>query len=126
MNNKNIVVSSLAKTWIFDIDGTIVRHNGYKIDGEDSLLNGAKEFLDNISDNDMIVFITSRTEEMKEKTEEFLRKNRIRFDFVIYSAPYGERILINDRKPSGLNTSIALNTKRDVFCDANFKIDKSL
>lgn len=126
MNNKNIIVSSLGKTWIFDIDGTIVKHNGYKIDGEDSLLNGAKEFFENISDNDIIIFITSRSEDMKEKTEEFLRKNQIRFDFVIYNAPYGERILINDKKPSGLKTSIALNTKRNIFCETNFEIDKSL
>ncbi len=27
------VVSSLAKTWIFDLDGTLLKHNGYKIDG---------------------------------------------------------------------------------------------
>ena len=27
--------------------------------------------------------------------------------------PYGERILINDKKPSGLRTSIAINKERD-------------
>ena len=47
MKNK-IRVSSLGKTWILDIDGTIVKHNGYKIDGEDSFLPGAEEFLKNI------------------------------------------------------------------------------
>lgn len=36
--------SPLAKTWILDIDGTIVKHNGYKIDGYDTLLEGVKEF----------------------------------------------------------------------------------
>ncbi|NRT73708.1 hypothetical protein [Clostridium beijerinckii] len=125
-NNSNIKVSSLGKTWIFDIDGTIVKHNGYKIDGEDSLLEGAREFIDKIPENDMIIFITSRTEDMKDETEKFLKINRIKFDYIIYNAPFGERILINDRKPSGLRTSIALNTERDVFLSTNFEIDENL
>ena len=29
-------LSSLAKTWILDVDGTIVKHNGHKIDGFDT------------------------------------------------------------------------------------------
>ena len=37
-----IVMSTLPKTWILDLDGTVVKHNGYKIDGEDTLLSGAK------------------------------------------------------------------------------------
>ncbi len=28
-----IEISSLAHTWILDIDGTLVKHNGNKIDG---------------------------------------------------------------------------------------------
>ena len=30
---KKLILSTLPKTWIFDLDGTIVRHNGYKLDG---------------------------------------------------------------------------------------------
>ena len=41
---KSIEVSALPKTWIMDIDGTICKHNGYKIDGHDTLLPGAKDF----------------------------------------------------------------------------------
>ena len=42
-------ISSLKKTWLFDIDGTIVKHNGYKLDGEDTLLPGvAVIFLKNV------------------------------------------------------------------------------
>ena len=26
-----LVLSSLSKTWIFDLDGTLLKHNGYKI-----------------------------------------------------------------------------------------------
>ena len=125
-NNECIRLSPLGKTWILDIDGTIVLHNGYKINGVDSFLPGAKEFLLSIPKEDMIVFITSRTEEYAEITESFLRDNGIRFDRIIFNAPYGERILINDRKQSGLNTSVAVNTERDVFCKTAFCIDDNL
>ena len=42
MDNE-IVMSTLPKTWIFDLDGTIVKHNGYLLDGEDTLLPGVRE-----------------------------------------------------------------------------------
>lgn len=124
--SKSIKVSSLPKTWILDIDGTIVKHNGYKIDGQDMLLDGAKEFLDNIPAQDMIIFITSRTEEFREETQTFLKANNIRFNHIIYGAPYGERVLINDKKTSGLPMAIAINTDRDVFTDVQFEIDDNL
>lgn len=121
-----IKLSPLNKTWILDLDGTIVKHNGYKIDGVDSFLPGAEEFLKNVSMGDMVIFITSRTKEQKETTEKFLKAAGIRFDTIIYNAPYGERILINDKKPSGLEVSIALNTERDLFCSFEFEIDGTL
>lgn len=121
-----IKVSSLSKTWIFDIDGTIVKHNGYKLDGHDTLLKGAKEFLDSIPPNDMVVFITSRTDEYRQLTIDFLRVNSIRYDHIIFNAPYGERILINDCKPSGLSMSVAVNTQRDVFLESRFEVDNDL
>ncbi|MDE7476463.1 MAG: HAD family acid phosphatase [Lachnospiraceae bacterium] len=111
----NYVLSTLGHTWILDIDGTIVKHNGYKIDGYDTFLAGAKDFLDHIPQNDMIIFLTSRTEEYKEMTERFLAENEVRYDYIIYKVPYGERIVINDRKPSGLQTAVALNLERDNF-----------
>ena len=121
-----IKVSPLNKTWIFDIDGTIVKHNGYKIDGHDTLLDGAKEFLINIPDGDMIVFITSRTDEYRQLTVDFLNENNIRYDHIIFNAPYGERILINDKKPSGLSMSLAVNTQRDIFHEVRFQTDENL
>lgn len=120
------VVSPLGKTWILDLDGTIVKHNGYKLDGKDSFLPGAEEFLKKLPDTDKIVFLTSRTETEKKLTEEFLSDNNIRYDDIIYNAPYGERILVNDAKPSGLETAIAVNTKRDKFMEDEFVVDESL
>ena len=121
-----IKVSPLNKTWILDIDGTIAKHNGYKLDGHDTLLDGAKEFLNSIPQSDMIVFITSRTDEYRQLTIDFLKENNIRYDHIIFNAPYGERILINDRKPSGLNMSVAVNTQRDVFLESRFEVDNDL
>lgn len=121
-----LVLSNLGHTWILDLDGTIVKHNGYKIDGEDSFLPGAREFLDSIPDKDMIVFLTSRTDEYKDSTEKFLRENNVRYDHIIFNAPYGERILINDDKPSGLKMGHVVNKKRDKDINLGLIIDDSL
>ena len=114
-----LILSTLAHTWILDLDGTIVKHNGYKLDGTDTLLEGAKE-------KDMIVFLTSRTDEYKNKTINFLNENKIRYDHIIFNAPYGERILVNDDKPSGLHMSIGINKKRDEKLCINIEEDSML
>lgn len=122
----NLRLTSMGHTWIIDLDGTIVKHNGYKIDGQDSFLPGAREFLEGIPEKDMILFLTSRTESEKKLTEDFLMKNSIRYDQIIYGAPYGERILLNDKKPSGLTTAFAVNTNRDLFCNLQIVEDDEL
>ena len=121
-----IRVSPLGKTWLLDIDGTVCKHNGYKIDGKDTLLPGARAFFENLPEGDKVVFLTSRTEDQAGFTEAFLRENGIRYDAILYGMPYGERILINDKKPSGLSTSIAVSTERDVFCKTRFEVDENL
>lgn len=121
-----VVMSALPKTWILDLDGTIVKHNGYKTDGHDTLLDGAKEFLDSIGPDDMVIFVTSRTKEFAEATETFLRGNGIRFDAIVYGAPYGERILVNDNKPSGLGMAYAFRKARDSGEFPAFSCDESL
>lgn len=123
---KKLVLSSLNHTWILDLDGTIVKHNGYKLDGIDSFLPGAREFLSNIPENDMIIFVTSRTEEYRELTERFLAENSVYYHYIIYGAPYGERILLNDNKPSGLEMGVAVNLNRDRGCDVLLQIDQNL
>lgn len=123
---EKLKVSPLAKTWVLDLDGTLVKHNGYKLDGKDTLLDGAAEFLHRIPKEDLVVIITSRTEKEKRLTERFLKENGIRYDHIIYNAPYGERILINDRKPSGLNTALSFNPPRDEMLDVVFEVDPDL
>lgn len=119
-------VSPLAKTWILDLDGTIVVHNGPYIYGKDRFLPGAREFLENIPAQDMIIFLTARNNYEKNHTLRFLKENNVRYDHIIFNAGHGERILINDNKPDGLVTAMAVNTTRDQFCDINFITDHSL
>jgi len=122
---KKIRISNLHKVWLIDIDGTIVKHNGY-LNGKEEFLSGAKEFLDSIPPSDKIIFLTSRKEKFKEETLRFLKDNMIRFDFIIFDLPEGERILINDIKPGGLKTAICVNVKRDSSWDICFEIDQGL
>jgi hypothetical protein len=112
---ETLILSTLPKTWIFDIDGTIVKHNGYKIDGYDTLLPGAKEYMNSIPSEDKIIILTSRVDEYKQMTLDFLKENNIRYDEILFNMPMGERILVNDRKPSGLEMSVAINIDRDRF-----------
>ncbi|MDE6817158.1 MAG: hypothetical protein K2P71_14170 [Lachnospiraceae bacterium] len=111
----DLVLSTMAKTWFFDLDGTIVKHNGYKTDGKDTLLSGAKQYLEGLPDCDRVVLVTSRTEEYREETLRFLKENHIRYDEILFNLPMGERIIVNDRKPSGLDMAVALNMERDQF-----------
>ena len=107
-----LILSKLPKTWIIDIDGTIFEHNGY-LKGKDRLLPGVKNFILKIPENDFILLITARTKENETRLKDELREFGIRFNQIIFGAPVGERILINDEKPSGLSTAIAVNVKRD-------------
>ena len=110
-----MTLSTLPKTWVLDLDGTILKHNGYKTDGVDTVLPGAREYLSGLPDGDTVVILTSRTEEYREMTVSFLADQGIRYDHILFSMPVGERILVNDRKPSGLDTAVAVNLDRDRF-----------
>lgn len=115
MEREKLILSTLSKTWIFDLDGTIVQHNGYKTGGKDILLEGAKEYLDGLPPEDKVVIMTSRTEEYRKQTIDFLEENAIRYDEILFEMPMGERIVVNDRKPSGLDTAVAVNLERNCF-----------
>ena len=121
----SLVLSSLPHTWIFDVDGTICVHNGYK-NGGDQILPGVKEFFSNIPGEDMIILLTSRKPQEKANLEKFLQSNGLRYNHIIFDAPMGERILINDDKPSGLKCAYAINKIRDDSLDVIIKIDKDL
>jgi hypothetical protein len=118
-------LSNLRKTWILDLDGSILLHNGYK-NGKEAVLPGVLEFLDKVQ-KDFIVIITARDRSHQAATESFLRESGIRYDEIIFGAPMGERILLNDEKPGGLVTSHAISLKRDAgLKNLEFEIVDSL
>lgn len=123
--SEKIVMSNLPKTWILDLDGTLVKHNGYKEDGHDTLLDSANTVLKNIKEDDLVVIITSRKKKYKKLTENFLQEHKIRFDVIVYEAPYGERIVVNDNKDTGLRMAYSFGGPRN---DVNvpIRIDESL
>ncbi len=119
-------LSPLPKTWIFDVDGTIVKHNGYKMDGYDTLLEGVTEFFEKLSDEDKIILLTARQEEYLNDLKKFLKDNNIRYDYLLTDMPMGERILVNDDKPSGLHCAYAVNKKRDERFGIEIEINNNL
>ncbi len=121
-----LILSSLPKTWILDVDGTIVKHNGYKIDGYDTLLDGVKDFFSKISNDDKIILLTARKGEQLEKLKVFLKKNNLRYDVILTDMPMGERILVNDNKPSGLKCAYAVSKDRDKNFDIEYKISEEI
>ncbi len=123
---KELKLSPMQKTWILDLDGTILVHDGPYLIGRDEFLPGAQEFLNQIPPDDMIIFLTARGEWEKSHTLKFLKENHVRYDHIIFGAGQGERIMINDNKPDGLVTAYAVNTTRDQFCRTQFVTDHSM
>ena len=119
-------ISPMPKTWILDLDGTLLVHDGPYIMGKDEFLPGAREFLESIPKRDMIIFLTARSDYEKPHTMRFLKENNVRYDHIIFNAGEGERIMINDMKPDGLVTAYAVNTVRDRFCKTEFVTDSSM
>lgn len=107
-----IVISKLSHTWLIDVDGTVLKHNGYQY-GTDQLLEGVVDFWQKIPEQDTIILMSARTEEQKEMTLEFFKAKGLRWHQAIFGLPTGERILFNDAKPSGLKMAVAINVTRD-------------
>lgn len=118
-----LILSTLPKTWIFDLDGTLLKHNGYKLDGADTLLDGVGEYIEAIPEGDFILILTSRTEEYREMTIAFLKEHGIRYNEILFNMPMGERIVVNDRKPSGIDMAVAVNLDRNIFRMPNTKYE---
>ena len=119
-------LSKLNHTWILDVDGTLVKHNGYLIDGFDTLLDGVKEFFEKLPQNDKVVLLTARKEEYIPALKEFLKENNLRYDSLLTDMPMGERILVSDDKPSGLKCAYAFSKKRDDKFDVDFVVREEL
>lgn len=108
----NLELSQLPHTWLIDVDGTLVKHNGHK-DGRDVLLPGVIDFWRSLPEQDTVILMSARTQQELAQTIKFFKENGMRFDLTLFGLPTGERILINDRKRSGLETAIAIGLDRD-------------
>lgn len=124
MNEKEL--STLSKTWIFDLDGTLIEHNGYRT--LEKILPGVVEFFRvNIKKGDVVVLMTARNKEQAESAIKILNKNNLRFDTIITDLPHGERILFNDRKISGLITAHSFCVERNAgLSKINIKESKEI
>lgn len=99
---------------MIDIDGVIFKHNSHLKD-TDKIIDNFKSFINKIPINDKVILMTARNNSYLGATKDSLSLHGIRYDQLIFDLPVGERVLINDRKPNGLNTAIAVNTTRDMF-----------
>jgi hypothetical protein len=117
-NKNKYIMENLPKTIICDIDGCILEHQGNLLDmqiKEPKLLPGVKEQFDEWDKKAYkIIFLTGRKESMRQKTEEQLRSFGLFWDDLIMGATRGQRILINDLKPtSDMPTAVAINLSRN-------------
>ena len=123
---KELVLSRLPHTWLMDVDGTILKHNGHKTGG-DELLAGVKDFWDTIPPDDVIVLLSARTQQEMPATLAFLDQQGLRYDHALFDMPKGERILVNDDKPGGLVTALAISTPRDQgLIELQLRIDQTI
>ena len=106
----------LPNTCFIDIDGVIFQHNGYLNKKEDEYeipLPGVIKFFSSLGSKDRIILCTARKEYFRQRTESSLIAAGIPYDLLIMDLPTGKRILINDRKDSGMNTAFAVNIVRN-------------
>ena len=106
------------KTIFCDIDGTILKHTGNLksiYENTPIILEGVEEKLiewDRKGYN--IILVTGRRESMRNKTKIQLESMGIFYDKLIMGIGGGQRILINDLKPSNDQvTAIAINVNRN-------------
>lgn len=94
---KQIRISPIPKTWILDLDGTLVVHDGPYIMGKDKFLPGAREFLDSIPREigsvrpSLSLTVTWEQITIKSFVEDMKDDNKYnnRFSFMLCSGSYG-------------------------------------
>ena len=127
-SEKFIRLSNLPKTWIFDVDGTLVLHNGHIANDTEKFLDGVESFInENVKSDDVILLTTSRTEDETSFVVDKIKQICNCDVRIVSSLPFGERLLFNDNKPSGLKTAYAINLRRDFgLVNVAVKFDESL
>jgi hypothetical protein len=109
----------MNKTFFCDIDGTLLKHHGHSclhkaMMSPPEILPNVIETLDNWKYNEhCIILTTGRPESMRRITEEQLEKVGIFYDMLIMGLPHGERIVVNDNKPTLSETAIGITVERN-------------
>ena len=106
------------KTLFIDIDGCLIKHKGNlskQILEEPEVLPGVIEKLNQWEgEGHKIILTTGRKESMRKATEKQLSKVGIFYDQLIMGINRGERIIINDSKPTeDQSTCKAIQIKRN-------------
>lgn len=106
------------KTILCDIDGTLVKHTdptqSSNPDYELELLPGTlKKLIEWDRKGYGIVLITGRRESSRAATEKQLARAGIFYDQLIMGIGGGKRIIINDRKPDGIDACDSISINRN-------------
>lgn len=106
------------KTIFCDIDGTILKHHNNIVDNYQKVPEDLDNVINQIKQwerlNYKIILTTGRKECVRKRTEEQLQQIGIVYDELIMGLPNGKRILINDKKPNGVeNTAYSINLVRN-------------
>jgi hypothetical protein len=95
----------MKKTLFIDIDGVLIVHKGNltsQILSHPELIPGTIEKLNKWeADGHKIILTTGRKESIRDLTEKQLLSLGIFYDQLVMGLPRGERIVINDKKPTG-------------------------
>lgn len=107
----------MNRTLFIDIDGTLIRHQVFL----EKMLSEPPEILPGVdkqlrswyNEGDAIILTTARPEWAREITEKQLRTIDISYHQLIMDCTNGERILINDEKPTMAVTARAFTVNRN-------------
>jgi ribonucleotide monophosphatase NagD (HAD superfamily) len=110
--------SQRKRTYIVDIDGTLICNYGKGMDVQlnepNKLLPGVREaFLKWEHEGGYIVLITGRKSSHRVETEFLLKSLGLYWDQLIMGVSGGNRYLINDCKIGGEQTAYAINVERN-------------
>jgi len=105
------------KTILCDIDGTLLFHKKNltaMIREKPIILHGTVEKLLEWREKDYyIVLTTARPEGCRSETVRQLSEVGVFYDQLVMGLTVGPRVVINDRKPNGLETAIAVSLERN-------------
>jgi ribonucleotide monophosphatase NagD (HAD superfamily) len=107
------------KTFIIDIDGVIIKHLGAGAHAQweqlfPVLLPGTIDFLTTAeAKSSCIILMTARPECCREDLVKQLRLHGVFWDQLIMGVSHGTRVLINDIKPPGVQSAVAINLPRN-------------